>query len=370
MNRTFVKIYTICTILLAFFIFTSAANAQWMFLYNIKGGAGYTGADLNGTWQLSVGDVYGNIVVSNSGSTISGSGNNPEEGPFNITGGRLSLSSSGELTGTLEIEGGETVTFTTGRMNQGKTMIAALVTDSEGDTELIFLMKTGGTTSQLEGTWYFAGGNDDGLLHGTITFDSSGNVTGGGFSNELGESDTFTSGSFTVTNGSITGSITDSTSETSTVSYGFMNSDTNEIIINIGSGTTDTVLLICVKGGGSSFATANLGGDWFIFGASSATGPVNGTVTANSSGSITSGTITISGVDESISGNLSLNTTGVVSGSVTADTDTSDVIAGQMNLSKARFFALLGSSGGTGDTGDTGETGGGGGCFISTAIEK
>ncbi|MBW2060830.1 MAG: hypothetical protein JRI95_04620, partial [Deltaproteobacteria bacterium] len=147
MHKLIMRLGVVCVILMAFFVLPSLANAQGAFLYNIKGSTGFSQPDLQGIWQFSDGRVYGSVTLDESGNILSGSVTVPEEDlPIDFEGGALLITAAGEITGEIDLEGGDTVTFNTGRMDQGRNLFVA-IEDSPEDAGAVFFIKSGGQTS-------------------------------------------------------------------------------------------------------------------------------------------------------------------------------------------------------------------------------
>jgi len=370
MSSILKKALAVCLVLMAFFILTSPVNAEWTLLYNIKAGSGCNASDLDGDWYFSDGYVYGELTVSGSGSNISGSLFDPEdEVTLTVTGGSLSIDADGAVTGTVIVGSGvdaETVTIDNGILDEGKTFILAVLTDSSNDQSSCFFSKGGGSASDLAGTWYIVGGTFNWNGFGTIELDASGNIIDGSITDvDNGSIITIDSGNLAVdVNSALTGSLTDSVPRTGDVVFGFINGG-KRLFALIGENERDIVMFVGVKAGGT-FSNADLEGTWYSYGGSSEGGLITGLYTLNASGSVTDGTITTEEGAEAITGNFSLDADGVLDGSVAGDGDTSTVSGGKMEQGGAGFFMLLTDQEKVAANVNTSH----GGCFISTIHMK
>jgi hypothetical protein len=211
----------------------------------IKEGGSFATADLAGTWHNftyadhpSFNDptwVRGTVTVSASGTVTGGSLTDDAGMTVAVTGGNLSLNSSGVMTGSLTLAGGAvTVTISQGKSNAAKTMTPLVGFDSRGyDFNGIAIKAVGAfTAANLAGTWHYfsfwdtGSGNDPGWDRGTVTVNSSGTILRGSFVDSDGNAATVTGGSLSLNGSGVitSGSITFSNGVASTISQGKMDS--------------------------------------------------------------------------------------------------------------------------------------------------
>jgi hypothetical protein len=209
----------------------------------IKDEGSFQTSNLAGTWHgylaevdvdpVSGGDAYWirlKLDLDSSGNVQTTSTyTDPWGPPGNFTGGKLSLDSSGKLSGYLYISS-VTVTIQHGKMDQGKTIAGfAYTTDDDaiGEGNLI---KAGGSfqTNNLKGTWHGYYMEVDDIsgdaywIYATLDVNSSGGVTGGSFTTPY-NSGNFTGGSLSLSSsGILSGTINTSLSNTVTISHGKM----------------------------------------------------------------------------------------------------------------------------------------------------
>jgi len=216
------------------------------------------------------------------------------------------------------------------------------------------------STADLDGTWHFhnfsdlPSNNNPGWSRGTITINSSGTVTDGTVLRSDGSTAVITGGSLSIaSDGVISGSITDSTGTTSTISQAKMDAGkTTGALVGIDSQNFRFMGSI-IKGGGS-FSNSDLAGTWFIhvfLDLPSLNNPIwnRGTITVNSSGMVTGGSIVDSdGFSASVSGgSLAMNPAGELSGSISiisgGFTITSTISHGKADTSKT-IVAFVGNN--------------------------
>jgi len=202
--------------------------------------ANFSTADLAGTWHFftffdlpSLNDpgwTRGTVTINSGGTVTGGSFVDSDGFSVTVTGGSLSLSSNGVISGSITA-GGVTSTISQGKMDAGKTTVAFVGIDSQNFRFTGSAIKAGGTfaTADLAGTWHFftffdlPSLNDPGWTRGTVTINSGGTVTSGSFVDSDGFSVTVTGGSLSLSSsGVISGSITSSGGVTSTISQGKM----------------------------------------------------------------------------------------------------------------------------------------------------
>ncbi len=184
--------------------------------------------------------------------------------------------------------------------------------------------------SDLAGTWHFyllgdsTTSNQPFWSRGTIILDANGNVTSGSATDSEGDTASLTGGSiFLATTGVGSGFATDSTGFTAYLAH--LKMDSGKTIatgVMIDSSNTVRGLLVLIKDGGT-FAIGDLEGTWHFFHLGDLTTGnlpfwARGTVTLNSGGAITGGTVTDSegGSTSTVNGAVSQNVGGVGSGSI------------------------------------------------------
>ena len=207
------------------------------------------------------------------------------------------------------------------------------------------------STADLVGTWFFHNFSDlptfnnPGWTRGTITINSSGTVTGGSFVNSNGFSASVAGGLLSMNPaGEFFGSISivsGGITVTVTISHG--KADISKTIVAfVGSNSQGFQLTGTVIKAGGSFSTNDLAGTWFFFDffdlpSTNDPGWKRGTITINSSGTVTGGSFVDSdGLSRTITGgSLSINSSGEISGSVTDSSGTTSTISqGKMDISK------------------------------------
>jgi hypothetical protein len=103
-------------------------------------------SDLEGTWHMYMFETdpvagssyraYGTFIVDESGNITEGTYIPPVGPTLNVVGGAVSLDSSGVMSGTLEGEGGITVTFPSGKLDADKNVIAFVANATTGAMDL------------------------------------------------------------------------------------------------------------------------------------------------------------------------------------------------------------------------------------------
>ncbi len=302
----------------------------------------FSTSDLAGTWYFygfsdltssnDPGWSRGTLTIDSTGSVTGGSWVDGDGSSVTITSGSLSLDSTGVGSGSVTDSSGINMTLTHFKMNSNKTIATGVSIDSDNYRGTGVLIKDGGTfsTSDLAGTWYFYGysdlnsSNNPGWSRAMLTLDSSGAVTDGNRINSDGSSVTITSGSLSLDSSGVgSGSVTDSSGVTTTLSHFKM--DSNKTIATGVSIDSDNYrgTEVLVKDGGTFF-TSDLAGTWYFYGysdlnSSNDPGWGRAMLTLDSTGLVTDGNwVDSDGSSVTItSGSLSLDSTGVGSGSVT-----------------------------------------------------
>jgi len=204
----------------------------------LKAGGSFSAADLAGTWYIEDFDdsttandpswAWGAITLDSSGSVTGGEVTSSDGSTDTLTGGSFTIDGNGVVTGSVTSANG-THTFPYGKLDEGKTALAMVKTESHR-VGLTVVVKGGGglfstafSTTDLAGTWYLASHADGVSTNGPywsaamVTLDASGAVIGGGYSNSFGESGIVTGGSFSIdAAGTVSGS---ATSDSGTISF-------------------------------------------------------------------------------------------------------------------------------------------------------
>jgi hypothetical protein len=339
------------------------------------GGGGSSGpplfptADLSGTWSFyavsaggtNEGTVRGSIVLNSSGQITGGSYTHSNGTTATFTGGTFSISGAGVVTGSASLNAGGTsitLTLASGKMDISKTVFTGVGNTNFGEHDFIVCVKSGGTfiAADLSGTWYLyvasSGGTHEGVIRAIVNVNSLEQITGGSYTHSDGTTATYGSGSFSMdAAGSFTGSAT-------------MNDGSQDITVTLPAGSMDNskTMLSCVDStnlgeldfifgikSGGTFSVTDPAGTWHIYLVSSGggnEGTAYGTVVVNSSGQVTSGTLTYSSgtVVTLTGGTLNLNGSGVITGSITTNAGvTITIISGKLDSSKT-MASFVGST--------------------------
>jgi hypothetical protein len=219
----------------------------------IKAGGSFETGNLAGTWyghyleiNYDSGDVYwvyATLNINSSGGVTGGSLTGPLGPISTFNGGTLTLNGNGILGGTVTTAAGNSVTFSHGKMDQGKTIVGFVDTTSNYEMDVGVFIKDVGSfaTSDLQGTWHGYFTEIDTVselgywIYATLDIDSSGTVTGGTYTYPGSSGGTFTGGSLALnSSGKLTGNMT--TSDGSTITIQDAKMDQRKTII----GFTDT----------------------------------------------------------------------------------------------------------------------------------
>ncbi|MEO1059452.1 MAG: hypothetical protein AAFY28_21300, partial [Actinomycetota bacterium] len=166
----------------------------------------YSNADLDGTWNAFRVDGSGTITFDGNGNLTAGTYANLRGPNIFIPANTYTINADGSGTVTADTPFTNEVDFRL-RMNAGRDI--AILQDTTAttaeDAAPVLLLKTGGTysTSDLEGTWRITA--DEAV--GIVTFDSMGQITSGSYFNDEGNNFSLTGGSLSLdSSGNITGS--------------------------------------------------------------------------------------------------------------------------------------------------------------------
>jgi hypothetical protein len=206
--------------------------------------------------------------------------------------------------------------------------------------------------ADLAGTWYFqtigdyTSVNAPVWVSGTMTVNAAGAITGGSAVYSTGATDSFTSGTLTIDSaGQVSGTLIHN-GFTESLPHGKL--DASKTILDMVISNTDgRALLVGIKGGGT-FAQADLAGTWYfqmIGDYTSVNAPiwVSGTITVNTTGAITGGTIVSSPgqTDTVTGGTLTIDSAGQVSGTLIHNGFTESLPHGKLDASKTIFDLVL-----------------------------
>jgi hypothetical protein len=224
----------------------------------IKAGGSFETADLAGTWYgyyLEInyvsGDVYwvyATLNVNSSGGVTGGSCYSPLGFISTFNAGTLTLNGDGILGGTVTTAAGNSVTFSHGKMDQGKTIVGFVDTTSNYEMDVGVFIKDVGSfaTSDLQGTWHGYFTEIDTVselgywIYATLDIDSSGTVTGGTYTYPGSSGGTFTGGSLSLnSSGKLTGNMT--TSDGSTITIQDAKMDQRKTIIGFTNTTSQNM---------------------------------------------------------------------------------------------------------------------------------
>ncbi|MGA2266101.1 MAG: LEPR-XLL domain-containing protein [Phycisphaerae bacterium] len=309
--------------------------------------SGFTDAALSGTLALQGMHDAGAVVMDGAGLVTSASLTHEDGTSISMT-GTYNVTSSGVVTVDVHNVGSSSTYDGVGALNTTKDVVAAnyasLPNSDTEDAGLNLLVKHSlGTFSNADvsGTWSFSGES----VHGTVTFDGKGNITGGSFvtSNDSGTKSvtgSVTGGTYSVTSdGTVTFSphVSGSSGQPDTL-VGTLN-DSKDVMAfddqNLGSQPgyedgDDADLLVMVKYSGT-YSNADANGTWTLAGMH-----VKGTVTFNGKGGLTGQATDKDGTSMTLSGTYTVNANGVMSAHIVAtgtDGGTVDLV-GAMDRSK------------------------------------
>ena len=212
----------------------------------------------------------------------------------------------------------------------------------------------GFSTADLSGTWHIftfadlTSANDPDAARGTLTINANGTVAGGSFIDSSGANVNATGGTLSLNSkGILSGTVTLSTG-TLTISEGKLDRGKNMLTFVGSDSGTSRIFGNGIKAGGT-FATADLAGIWHVFTFNdhpSSNDPswTRGTISVNSSGTLTGGSLTddTGAVAAVTGGSLSLDGSGVLTGSVTLSAGiTVTVIISQGKANAGKTIAPL-----------------------------
>jgi hypothetical protein len=120
----------------------------------IKGGGTFVTSDLEGTWNtyLTIIDpstgaafwIYGEYTFDALGGVTTGFLTGPDGSTQTVTGGTLSVNSSGIVTGNINLSSGQKFTITHSKIDIGKTRAVGVSIEPDGVMAVAYMVKAGG----------------------------------------------------------------------------------------------------------------------------------------------------------------------------------------------------------------------------------
>jgi hypothetical protein len=119
----------------------------------IRAGGTFATADLSGTWRVygssssstdstKKATLSGTVIFDSSGMVTGGSCTRSDTGvKASFTGGTVTINSAGALGGSATTDTGDTISFTSGKINAAKGMMALVGSTGSGEREFLFCMK-------------------------------------------------------------------------------------------------------------------------------------------------------------------------------------------------------------------------------------
>ncbi len=227
-------------------------NTDYKFLATlIKDGGVFTQSDLAGAWRAdfiihgaglsgaAAMGGYGAIDVDIDGN-VTGWDFTLSDGSASVyDSGALTVSSDGRFTGSIQMDGGYTITVHNGKLNPSKTMAAVVATSDIGNGLRYYghMTKEGGAYAQsdLTGRWtiayifrnnWFMGGQY--WQYGPIILDAQGYVTGDRAVSSSGTENPFTGGQIALNaDGVMSGDFSSSLLGDMTIVHGHMDMEKN-----------------------------------------------------------------------------------------------------------------------------------------------
>jgi hypothetical protein len=188
----------------------------------MKGGGSFSTADLDGTWYFH---AFSDWPISNDPRWTRGT-TTFDPGGVIISGNSFDSDGiSGSITGTASVDSAGIVTASVtsngcaggfrGKLSVEKMVITGTQTDCNGYRVLAMLVKEGGlfSTADLAGVWHLASfwdsplGNDPGWTRGTLTLDTTGQITTASATNSDDESGSISGSAAVSADGAISASI-------------------------------------------------------------------------------------------------------------------------------------------------------------------
>jgi hypothetical protein len=317
-------------------------------------------SDFAGTWNTlgvsaggyAEGLTSATVLISATGQVTGGTYSHSSGTTASLTGGSLSMDDKGSFTGTVNTNLGVNL-YLTGKMNPNKTFASFIDYTNYYEYDLVTVMKSQGTYNQtdLAGTWYSygisSGGAYEGTTRGTFTVNTYGAVSGTTTHSD-GSTISITGGTLAVNSAGVFNGNLSTNAGLSINAAGLIEPSKEHASAICQTTLGEKDLIVLVKSGGS-FTTSDLAGTWY-FHMANESGVFHGTAILNSSGQVTGGSY--SSVSLGISnvvlngGSLSINSSGVLSGSVrAADGMVVTLSQGKMAPTK-KFMALVGTSNG------------------------
>jgi len=192
----------------------------------------FTGFDLEGTWVFPLEGIF-SVSINNSGA-ITGCSILSKKGNSGTCSGVFGINPQGAISGQIKTVNGKTFEINfNGQMNSGRNVMilgGGISTSFKGAAT--FAVKKDGVFSLADGqgNWKIFITDNNNAMYGTITFDSSGKITGGNWDKVIKNSGTFTGGTLSISKqGEISGFINTSTGNNYSLLGGQMSS-TKELI--------------------------------------------------------------------------------------------------------------------------------------------
>jgi hypothetical protein len=331
-------------------------------------------ADLEGTWYFHIfadqltdsgwsgrGNspdwAYGTMILDSIGAVTGGSIIYGSGLTYELNGGSFTIDSAGQTAGTFT-----GLSLPHGKLDAGKTILSMVCSDSSDHRGLFVASKGGGTFTQqdLAGTWHYEvyfdnrSTNAPMWAYGTMVVDAGGTVTSGTATNSDGYTDTLVGGSLTINSaGLVSGTVQQENGIVQSFPHGKLDQGKTFLAMENSSENSSTVfrgLFVASKGGGT-FTQQDLAGTWHYevyFDNPTTNAPMwaYGTMVVDAGGTVTSGTATRSDeyIDTLVGGSLTINSAGLVSGTVLqANGTVQSFPQGKLDAGK-NFLAMVNSS--------------------------
>ncbi len=233
------------------------------FVTAIKAGETFAPSDLSGTWHLfgassggtGEGTICGTVTLNSSGQIAGGSYTHAYGTVATLTGGALTIDGAGVLSGNATTNIGVNITITSGKMNASKNMLSFVDSTNIGELYFVTAIKAGETFAPLDlsGTWHLfgvsSGGVHKGTIRGTVTMNSSGQITGGTYIHSGGTVATLTGSTLTIDDaGVLSGNATTNVGVNITITSGKMNASKNMLSFVDSTNFRELDLIVAIKG--------------------------------------------------------------------------------------------------------------------------
>lgn len=311
------------------------------------------GASSNGTTSgnIAQGNLRGMLSINSLGQVSGGSYARSNGGMASITGGLITIDNAGVLSGSATTNLGVNFYIGSGKMDSSKTLISFVASTNYGEFDFFTAIRDGGSfaSSDLADTWYIFSTSSD---YAKMTISDAGNGAavinspGGGFFTIDG-SGSLTGNGFVTTNSGTTLYLTNSVLE-----KGKINSSKDMMSFAAASAISGKFDLATAIRAGGSFIRSDLAGTWYIYGSSSSganKATISGTIVLDSSGQVTTGGSYIradAGMASFTGGTMTIDSTGVLSGSVITNIgDNINLSSGKMHSSKGMMSLVVSTNG-------------------------